>query len=169
MRRSVAHLPKFQPLGATPIVVTSESFDDGGVIPPRCSGLGRGDNISPQLAWSGLPAETKQLLLVMEDPDVPLPLPIIHLAALFAPTGNSGTIPEGDLSAGDDRFTFLPWLGMRGYHGPLPMRGQGDHHYGFYLFALDQQMTARTFRQLRRQIAGHILARGRLTGVQQYN
>jgi len=166
-RRSIAHLSDFQPICAKPISVASESFADGGAIPLRFSGRRRGENISPQLSWSGLPENTKQLLLVIEDPDVPLPFPFVHTVVLFAPTGSSGTIHEGELSAGGNRFAFIPWLGMRGYHGPTPLRGQGDHHYGFHLFALNRVVSTKTYRQLRRQIKGHILTKGCITGTQQ--
>jgi len=168
LRRRVANLPEFQPREAQPIELTSESFPDGGAMSLRYSGKGRGPNVSPQLAWTGVPPGTQQLLLVVEDPDVPLPVPIIHCAALFAPTGASGEITENELTLGGERFTFLPWLGMRGYRGPTPLRGQGDHHYGFHLFALDQRFPAASYRKLRRQLKGHVLARGCLTGVQSY-
>lgn len=165
-RRSIANLAEFQPTGTMSLNFGSDSFADGGRIDLRFAARGRGENVSPQFTWSDLPAGTEQLLLVMEDPDVPLPLPIIHTAALFDPTGSSGTIDEGELSRRSDRFTFVPWLGMTGYRGPRPLRGHGDHHYGFYLFALDKPVPATSFRKLRRAIAGNVLARGVITGVQ---
>lgn len=59
--------------------LTSTSWPDGGPIPAKyaCGRLaadgqvGFSDDISPQLAWSGLPAGTKSLVLVCHDPDVP--------------------------------------------------------------------------------------------------
>jgi len=165
-RRSIANLAEFRPTGPSAIELRSESFPDDGRIAARYSS--RGENVSPQFSWSGLPVGTKQLLLVMEDPSVPLPRPIIHTAALFAASGTSGEIAEGELSRRDDRFTVVPWLRMTGYRGPRPLKDHGDHHYGFYLFALDQPITAPSFRQLRRAVAGHVLARGVVTGVQRY-
>jgi len=167
-RRSIANLPHFHATNPEPITITSTSFPDGGRIPLRFSNVGRGDNVSPQLAWAGVPENAKQLLLVVEDPDVPLPVPIIHAAALFAPTGNSGSIEEGELSSRSSRFTFLPWLRATGYRGPSPLKDQGPHHYGFYLFALDTVINAKSFRQLKRKLSGHVLARGVLTGVQSF-
>jgi len=166
-RRSIAQLAGFQPAYKDSIRLGSASFHDGGEIGMRHSG--RGENVSPQLSWSGIPPETEQLLLLIEDPDVPLPIPLIHTIALFYPTGISGQIAEGELSNNtSNRFTFIPWLHTRGYHGPQPLRNQGEHHYGFYLFALDKPIAANTYRQLRREIEGHIIARGLVTGVQSY-
>jgi hypothetical protein len=57
----------------------SDSFAHGGPIPTRCA-FGRpdprdqvalSDNLNPHLAWSGLPAGTRSLVLLCRDPDVP--------------------------------------------------------------------------------------------------
>ncbi len=57
----------------------SESFSDGGPIPARCA-LGKphptdhftfSDNLSPHLAWEGVPEGAKSLVLLLADVDVP--------------------------------------------------------------------------------------------------
>ena len=55
------------------ITVTSTAFTDGGVIPVASAGKGVGDNTSPQLSWTGVPPNTRQLVLIIDDVDVPLP------------------------------------------------------------------------------------------------
>jgi phosphatidylethanolamine-binding protein (PEBP) family uncharacterized protein len=52
-------------------VLTSSDFAAGGPIPSvaTCEGQDR----SPELAWSGVPAGTKSLALIVEDPDAPDP------------------------------------------------------------------------------------------------
>jgi Phosphatidylethanolamine-binding protein len=52
-----------------PITVSSSAFTEGSAIPQRftCDG----DNRSPPLGWSGVPAGTVQLALVVDDPDAP--------------------------------------------------------------------------------------------------
>jgi phosphatidylethanolamine-binding protein (PEBP) family uncharacterized protein len=55
------------------VTVTSTAFDDGGAMPRSSAGKGIGDNTSPPLRWDGLPPETRQLVLVIDDVDVPLP------------------------------------------------------------------------------------------------
>ena len=53
--------------GAAAIDVTSAAFTDGGPIPQKHAGEGVGDNVSPELQWSGVPADAKQLVLIMDD------------------------------------------------------------------------------------------------------
>jgi phosphatidylethanolamine-binding protein (PEBP) family uncharacterized protein len=65
--------------------LASSSFEDGGIIPDAHSAIGRGQNTSPALRWSTAPAETAQLLLIMEDVDIPLKEAGIHMVAIFSP------------------------------------------------------------------------------------
>jgi phosphatidylethanolamine-binding protein (PEBP) family uncharacterized protein len=168
------------------LTMTSPSFGDGGAIPLRHSGRGRGENVSPALAWSGVPSGTVQLLLLMEDPDVPLGRPIVHTLAVVEPdTGahdeaareSSGTpegtggLPEGGLNAKTPApgVRLLPGTaGRRGYHGPRPLAGHGPHHYGFHLYALDRRVPEGPLGSLLPLVAGHVLAAGHLVGVQEH-
>jgi phosphatidylethanolamine-binding protein (PEBP) family uncharacterized protein len=156
--------------------LTSPSFEDGGAIPLRHSGQGRGENVSPALAWSGVPAGTVQLLLVMEDPDVPLPRPIVHTLSLIehATRGHDEAadgVPEGGLGVASPApgVRLLPGTARRrGYHGPRPMAGHGPHHYGFHLYALDRRLPeGKQLGRLLPLVAGHVLAVGHLVGVQE--
>ena len=63
------------------ITVTSAAFSDGGAMPVSSAGKGVGDNASPQLRWTGPPPETRQLVLIIDDVDVPLRLPVTAIAA----------------------------------------------------------------------------------------
>src|SRR5215831_13592143 len=49
--------------------LSSGAFHEGGRIPERYSR--KGGNISPPLAWSGVPASAKTLALIVDDPDAP--------------------------------------------------------------------------------------------------
>src|ERR1039457_7479937 len=53
------------------LIIMSPSFMHDRVIPARhtCDGL----NISPPLAWTGVPVGTKSLSLIVDDPDAPDP------------------------------------------------------------------------------------------------
>jgi phosphatidylethanolamine-binding protein (PEBP) family uncharacterized protein len=158
------------------IRITSTSFADGGEIPDRHAGVGRGPNLSPQLAWSSVPDGTRELLLVMEDPDVPGSRPALHMIAAFAP--DAGPFAEGALAPeapGVRYFTALPLPGplrrpRPGYHGPRALPEHGPHAYDFVLFALDAVIPDGTGSLDADGIAavagGHVLARGRLRGVQ---
>lgn len=152
------------------IRLSSQDFKDGGPIPTTHSGKGVGDNLSPQLSWSGTPEATAQLLLIIEDIDVPLPRPIIHTVALLEPSLSD--LPTGGLDPKTAGLIFLPasfW--RRGYEGPRPLPGHGPHHYGFCLFALSAAISnaseIKNIRQLIEVSSRRVLARGRLIGVQE--
>ncbi|MEI9916289.1 MAG: hypothetical protein WDN29_11290 [Methylovirgula sp.] len=57
------------------ISLTSSAFVEGGAMPKRYAGQGVGENLSPPLGWADLPAATRELVLIMQDPDAPLPSP----------------------------------------------------------------------------------------------
>lgn len=149
--------------------LSSASFRDGGELPLRHAGRGRGPNVSPQLSWSGLPDGTEQLLLVVEDVDVPLRRPALHTVALLRP--DPPALAEGELVA-SERVRFVPaMLGMTGYRGPQPLPGHGPHHYGFHVWALDRAVPAdarpRRLADLLPLVAGHVTAHGVIVGVQE--
>jgi Raf kinase inhibitor-like YbhB/YbcL family protein len=56
---------------AAALTVNSSAFTEGGGIPARYTC--EGQDVSPPLAWSGLPAGTKSLALIVDDPDAPDP------------------------------------------------------------------------------------------------
>jgi phosphatidylethanolamine-binding protein (PEBP) family uncharacterized protein len=148
------------------ITVRSPAFADCGAIPRAHAGKGVGDNVSPELRWSGVPAGTAQLVVVMDDIDVPFPRPLIHTIAVVAPdlTG----IGAGELEPGTPGLRFLPGtLRERGYTGPRPIPGHGAHRYRFHVLALDAAVpaTVTTWKALLATITGHVLATGTLTGT----
>ncbi|MBS9533390.1 YbhB/YbcL family Raf kinase inhibitor-like protein [Mycobacterium sp. M1] len=148
------------------ITVTSSAFTDGAAMPTSCAGKGVGDDISPPLRWDGVPAQTRQLVLIIDDVDVPLPRPLLHTVAVLDPTVDA--LAAGAMQPGTAGLRFLRGsLGHRGYAGPRPIPGHGPHHYRFLLFAVDAPITDRvqTSRQLLLAMAGHVLARGALTGT----
>jgi phosphatidylethanolamine-binding protein (PEBP) family uncharacterized protein len=150
------------------ITVTSPAFTDGGTIPRVHAGQGVGDNISPALAWRGVPIEAKQLLLVVQDVDAPLPRPLLHTAALLE--AQHDKLGEGALRPGTPWLRFIRGtLRNVGYAGPRPIPGHGPHRYQFHLLALDQRVpsSVRTIRALFDATAHHVLARGVLTGTYQ--
>ncbi|MFI5633687.1 YbhB/YbcL family Raf kinase inhibitor-like protein [Streptomyces sp. NPDC051664] len=167
------NLPHLQ--GPDLLSVTSHHFVDGGAIPlehgARTVG---GRNLSPHLAWSPPPAGTAQLLLVVEDIDVPLARPAAHCLALIDPAVEhlgSGALAAQQPAAG---VQVLRSTIGRGYQGPAPIKGHGPHHYTFQLFALSSAMgtapdspapdRARP-RAFLSSLTAPVLARGRLTGV----
>lgn len=150
--------------GADTIDITSSAFDDGGAIPQKYAGSAVGDNVSPPLRWSGVPAPTKQLALVIDDIDVPGPKPLMHTIALI--DADRRSLDEGELKPGAAGVRFVKAFGDS-YVGPAPIRGHGPHHYRFQLFALDQPVPddVTDHKGFLAAIAGHVLARGALTGT----
>jgi len=98
----------------------------------------KGKNISPQLVWSGAPADTKSFAIMAYDPDAPTGSGWWHWTVFNVPadvsevqTGASG---EGKLPAGavEGRTDF----GASGYGGACPPEGDKPHHYQFTVYAL---------------------------------
>ena len=150
--------------GAATIDVTSPAFTDGGAIPQKHAGKGVGDNVSPALQWTGVPADAKQLVLIMDDLDVPMPKPLMHTIAVIEP--DVGGLAEGDLKPGAAGVRLIKAFGAT-YVGPRPIPGHGPHHYRFLVFALDQPVPddVADRRGLLAAMAGHVVARGALTGT----
>lgn len=140
--KSIVHAPALA-APDTGMRLSSASFGDQAAIPREHAGKGVGANRSPALEWSGLPAGTAQLLLVIEDTDVPLPRPIVHTVALLDPA--RGALEAGRLVVGEPGVRLLPASFRRvGYEGPRPIPGHGTHRYGFHLYALDRAIPAQT-------------------------
>ena len=148
------------------IAVTSSAFTDGGAMPSSSAGKGVGDNISPPLRWTGLPPETRHVVLIVDDVDVPLPRPLLHTIAVIDRALDGVT--AGGLQPGCAGIRFIRAdLGHRGYAGPRPIPGHGPHHYRFHVFAIDRPIPdgVTTAKTLLATMSGHVLARGVLTGT----
>ena len=165
---------------AAPIVLTSEEFHDGGRLPQESAGrrVGGADR-SPQLSWNPLPPAAVRILLVVEDLDVPFPVPAVHCLALLDPSASDGLIsgvPAGVLTRSESvppGIRLLRSTVGRGYRGPEPIKGHGPHRYMFQLFALADADIAPGGKALDRSrpraalhtLSSPVLARGRLTGT----
>jgi Raf kinase inhibitor-like YbhB/YbcL family protein len=172
LRAGDRHLAWNDPAFATAaaaIRLTSPAFAEGGAIPVRYAGAGVGDNVSPPLTWSGVAAEATELVLVMQDPDAPLPRPVVHVIATgIAPSGHG--LAEGALGPSVSPQIRLgrASFGRRAYAGPRPLPGHGPHRYVFQLVALHAPLVlARppNLRELLFALRGNALARGWLIGT----
>lgn len=149
--------------------LTSSMFAHGGAIPRRytCDG----DDVSPPLAWTGVPDGTRSLALIVDDPDAPDPrapkMTWVHWVLYDLPPETTG-LPEGvasrDLPAGT-REGVNDWK-RTGYGGPCPPRGR--HRYFHKLYALDAalgDLGKITKSRLEAAMQGHVLAQTELVGT----
>jgi Raf kinase inhibitor-like YbhB/YbcL family protein len=121
--------------------LTSGQFANGGTLANEQVFTGcAGGNISPSLSWTGVPAGTASLALLMFDPDAPTDSGFWHWLLFNMPptttslpknAGNvsSGLAPAGSIQGGTD-------YGLKGYGGPCPPAGDAPHRYVFTLYAL---------------------------------
>jgi Raf kinase inhibitor-like YbhB/YbcL family protein len=149
------------------ITLTSPAFADGREMPVGSAGKGVGANVSPPLAWHGLPDNVAELVLIVEDPDAPLPRPVVHLALAGIPPELAG-FAEGDLNEGGLYGSGRGSFGRSGYAGPRPVPGHGAHSYVFQLYAVSRPLglppEARPSSIVGAMRAA-VLARGRLDGT----
>ena len=94
-----------------------------------------GENVSPDLAWVGVPFEAKSLALVVHDPDAPREHGFYHWIVVDIPTTVTKVAKGGKFAPPAREITTD--FGVPGYNGPCPPVGHGVHHYHFTLYALD--------------------------------
>lgn len=150
-------------MSQTPFSLVSTAFSPGGAIPRRftCDG----ENVSPDLTWTGAPGETQSLALIVTDPDA---RDFVHWL-VFGMTGTpSGGLPTAIASSPDAPAQGTNSFGKRGYGGPCPPSGR--HRYVFTLYALDRTLAltgAPRIGELRSAMDGHVIAETTLTGTYQ--
>ncbi|HXV32891.1 MAG TPA: YbhB/YbcL family Raf kinase inhibitor-like protein [Gaiellaceae bacterium] len=127
-----------------------------------------GTNISPALAWDGVPEGTVELALILDDPDAPGGT-FTHWVVYAIPpdyTGLERGVPPGPVVSGalSLRQGLNDGSDVPGYTGPCPP--EGEHGYVFALSALDQATDLEggaTVDDLRAAMEGHVLAEAVLT------
>ena len=129
-----------------------------------------GANVAPPLSWSGVPAGTKSLALIVDDPDAPDPAAPkrvwVHWVLYNVPSHASGVpegakVPAGTLAGKND-------FGTTAYGGPCPPVGR--HRYIHKLYALDtvlEGLNEPDKAKLEAAMKGHILGEAKLVGMYQ--
>lgn len=128
----------------TSFQLSSSDIKDGQSLPmPQVSGImgAGGEDRSPELSWSGFPAETKSFAVTVYDPDAPTASGFWHWAVANIPVTTT-SLPTG---AGDEQGSGLPEgavqfnndASVKRYLGAAPPAGHGVHHYYFVVHALD--------------------------------
>ncbi len=153
------------------MTIRSTAFEHEGKIPRRCTC--EGADVSPPLAWSGLPTGARTLALIVDDPDAPDParpkMTWVHWVLYDLPATAAGlpedvapaALPPGAREGRND------WK-RTGWGGPCPPIGR--HRYFFKLYALDTalgELGQPTKAELEKAMQGHVLAEAVLMGTYQ--
>jgi Raf kinase inhibitor-like YbhB/YbcL family protein len=110
------------------------------------NGMGcKGENLSPELSWSGAPEGTKSFALMVHDPDantggagiwhwvvINIPATTQSIPA-GASTADGAKMPAGSRQVAND---YMGMTGSPAWGGPCPPKGQKTHSYNFTLYAL---------------------------------
>src|SRR5882762_2036597 len=127
---------------ADPFTLTSTTFKDGQMMPrkvannlstnPNCVG----ENVSPQLAWQGVPDGAKSFAILMEDPEGRGGAGVHHWVAYGIPASVT-SFAEGEVSKASDKYIGgKSTQGVGNYSGPCTPPGT-PHHYTFVVIATD--------------------------------
>jgi Raf kinase inhibitor-like YbhB/YbcL family protein len=193
-----------QSFAAAPLSISVENIAENKAIPPHyalCKSTpdGKstaGDNIRPEISWSGAPAETKSFAIIMHDPDVPKD---------FSSAGKDGTVIKADaprqdfyhwgvvdipasqthiaggstavgtgISVKNDLGAYMP--DPKNYGGPCPPWNDARlHHYHFTIYALNvaslklgKDVSAKQVAAMLKKNA-HVVARGASVGTYTLN
>lgn len=151
------------------LILRSSAFSDGSVIPAKYTCTGK--DVSPPLTWQGIPAQTKSLVLIMDDPDAPDPkapkMTWVHWVVYNIPEyarglsegASANNLPPGAKQGLND------WNNM-GYGGPCPPVGR--HRYFHKLYALDTFLTGMdkaNKAKIEAAMQGHIIESTELVGT----
>lgn len=160
---SVADAPR---QGQPMLRISSSAFQANREIPAKYTC--EGQDVSPPLAWDGVPAETQSFALIVDDPDAPDPAAPrrtwVHWVVLDLPA-TARNLPEGVRALPAGTLEGVNDWHRTGYGGPCPPVGR--HRYFFKLYALDTklELVRPSKAQLESAMEGHVLARAELIGT----
>jgi Raf kinase inhibitor-like YbhB/YbcL family protein len=153
---------KLAPKLAPTLMVQSPAFTGLGRLPVSATAEGQGT--PPPISWSAPPAGTKSLVVMVEDPEAPLPEPFVHWMVYDIGAGvrslDRESVPGCTMGENSKlQSTFTP---------AAPPPGHGEHGYHFQVFALDigtDFVPALGRKALLERLLGHVLAWGELVGT----
>ena len=127
---------------AAPFTLTSTTFKDGAMMPKKVANNTAGnancvgENVSPQLSWTGAPAGTKSFALTMFDPEGRGGAGVHHWVAYGIPPDVT-SFAEGETSKEGPKYVGgKSTQGVGFYSGPCTPAGS-PHHYTFVIIATD--------------------------------
>jgi Raf kinase inhibitor-like YbhB/YbcL family protein len=141
----------------TSLVVNSPAFKDNEFIPTHFTCMG--ENVSPELAITGIPEKAVTLAIIMDDPDAAGGT-VDHWLMWNIPITDK--IEEGSALGVQGKNSKLE----NKYAGPCPP--EGTHHYHFKVYALDTKLDLPADSDKAKLLAameGHVISSGELTGL----
>lgn len=144
----------------TNMKLTSPVIKNNETIPSKYTC--EGDGASPELDITDIPEGSQSLALILKDPDSPVS-PFIHWVVWNISPGTS-VIHEN--SSPDGSVVGINSINKNFYFAPCPQQGQ--HHYIYYLYALNTTLTLPPEAgapELEQIIIGHVLGVTTLTGI----
>ena len=172
--------PAFKDLTEPSLNVTSSECGPSNSTMLDKHGMDTGNQF-PTISWEPPKTATKvrEHMLIVEDPDAPLPTPIAHGVYYAIPADtrsvdNSSLEPIGKEGANDLKGGFKFGQNRRGtvYGGPRPVIGHGPHRYFYQVIALSEKVDQKDFaaakptrEELATAIEGKVLAWGMWVGV----
>jgi len=152
---------------AAALSITSPAFTEGSNIPSKFTCDAGQTSPSPALAWKDAPANTKSFVLILHDPDVPMPGGFTHWV-LFDIPASTTQLPEG-FQPGSVGVSGNTGMRRQGYMGPCPPTGV--HHYHFTLAALDVPslglQPGASKADVEKAMEGHVVGKAELVGLYQ--
>src|SRR6202043_30455 len=154
--------------------LTSTTFKDGTMMPKKVANKNPqnpncvGDNVSPQLSWSGVPEGTKSFALTMVDPEGRGGLGVFHWVAYGIPA-NVTSFAEGEVSKESDKYVGgKSTQGVGFFSGPCTPPGS-PHHYTYLVIATDldakELPPGMTLPELQGKLNGHVKGAAGLVGL----
>ena len=154
------------------LALSTDAFDDGGIIPNKFTMAADGTPVSPHLTWTNVPDGTVSFALVLIDPDTALlkkPDEVLHWLIFNIP-GSARELSEGvpaQPQLADGSMQALNQAKKVGYMGMGAAAVGPYHHYTFELFALDTKLALgpeANLADVLKAMDGHILMKGVLVG-----
>lgn len=167
-----------QAAAPAPFTLKSTTFRDGTLMPTKVSNTNApgaqpnpncvGQNVSPELSWSGAPEGTKSFALTMVDPEGRGGLGVFHWVAYGIPA-NVMSFAEGEVSKDSDKYVGgKSTQGVGHYSGPCTPPGS-PHHYTFKVIATDldpkELPPGLTLPELEQKLQGHAKGAAGLVGL----
>ena len=154
-------------VAAAAFSISSPAFTDGGNIPSKFTCDAGQTAPSPALTWKEAPSGTKSFVLIMDDPDVPMPNGFTHWVLADIP-GSARELAEG-FQVGSLGVSANSGFRRAGYGGPCPPTG--SHHYHFMLSALDVAtlglQAGASKADVEKAMEGHVVGKTELVGTYQ--